>query len=118
MLRLHIQPLPGTSFEHLVQGSCVVLGRSTDCDVTLRGKFISRRHARLRQDEDLFTLEDLGSHNGTKLNGQDVVTATTVEAGDVIHIANYVITVDDVPVPASFVASSLSRASSSVSGLF
>ncbi len=47
----------------------VVLGRLPDCDITLNDTNVSRRHAEIRPAGDGFVLVDLGSTNGSKVNG-------------------------------------------------
>jgi len=112
MLRLVIQPLPGARFEHIVEGDSVDIGRSRSCDVTLGAKFASRQHARIYRAEDGYLIEDLGSRNGTELNGERLEEPTSIHDGDVIRIANFVISVDDIPVPAAVIASSALHQSS------
>ncbi len=48
------------------------IGRLTDCDVVLDDKAASRRHAQVRTKDGTVVLTDLGSTNGTKLNGHEV----------------------------------------------
>ncbi|MCK6511228.1 GGDEF domain-containing protein [Myxococcota bacterium] len=56
-----------------VEQRCVHLGRSSECEISLRDNDISRIHARIEQrDTDTFLLEDLGSTNGTFVNGRRV----------------------------------------------
>jgi len=55
-----------------ITGERVVLGRSRECDVRLSDANISRRHAEVRHEDDEFWLVDLGSTNGTELNGNRV----------------------------------------------
>ena len=50
----------------------VTIGRLADCDVVLKDKGASRKHAQLKLRDDRWTLTDLGSTNGTRLNGQTV----------------------------------------------
>lgn len=50
----------------------VVLGRSRDCDVCISDLNVSRRHAELRQEGATYWIVDLGSMNGTLLNGRRV----------------------------------------------
>ena len=116
MLRLCIQPFAGTSFEHLMEGDSVVLGRSSSCDVTLPGKCTSRRHARLYREDGAIMVEDLDSHNGTRLHGEQLTGGVPMTSGDVLEIANCFITIEEVSVPAAYVASSVSHVSSSLSG--
>ena len=47
----------------------VVFGRMPECDITLNDSNVSRRHAEIRANADAFVLVDLGSTNGTKVNG-------------------------------------------------
>ena len=50
----------------------VTIGRLADCDVVLKDKGASRKHAQLKLRDGAWTLTDLGSTNGTRLNGQTV----------------------------------------------
>ncbi len=50
----------------------ITIGRSPDCDVFLSAKEVSRHHAEVRRDDDGFLLVDLGSMNGTQVNGAGV----------------------------------------------
>jgi pSer/pThr/pTyr-binding forkhead associated (FHA) protein len=59
-----------------------VLGRQAECDVLLTEGHASRRHARLLQAEDGYWLEDLGSSNGTFINGNRISGRVKVASGD------------------------------------
>lgn len=63
----------------------VVIGRSRSCDVRLREDTVSRLHAAFVWREAQLVLEDLGSSNGTFLNGARVLAPQEVVAGDVIR---------------------------------
>jgi hypothetical protein len=63
----------------------VTIGRLAECDVVLKDKGASRRHAQIRTKDGVATLTDLGSTNGTRLNGQTVQTRA-LEDGDRITI--------------------------------
>jgi len=63
----------------------VTIGRLAECDVMLKDKGASRRHAQIRTKDGVATLTDLGSTNGTRLNGQTVQTRA-LEDGDRITI--------------------------------
>lgn len=54
----------------LLGGRYAVIGRSRDCDVVVSDPNVSRRHAELHLDERGWTVVDLGSTNGIKVNGQ------------------------------------------------
>ena len=62
-----------------------VIGRREDCDLRIPLGEISRKHARLVRDGDSLRLEDLGSSNGTYLNGQRV-QESVLNPGDSIQI--------------------------------
>ncbi len=64
-----------------------VIGRGAECDLTVADRQVSRRHARIRRARDGFVLEDLGSKNGTHLNGALLAQPTTLQDGDVLQIA-------------------------------
>jgi len=45
-------------------------------------RYISRKHARVRQEGDRLVLEDLASRNGTRVDGQAVAAQTTIAPGE------------------------------------
>lgn len=67
--------------------SPVVLGRDPSCDVPLDDLGTSRRHARIHPEGDGFVLEDLGSKNGTILNGHTISGPTPLHHLDVIVVS-------------------------------
>ena len=69
-----------------VQGSAAVIGRSRECDVVLADTNISRRHAEIRAAGAGWTVDDLGSTNGVRVNGRPVHGPTPVAAGDRIEL--------------------------------
>ena len=68
----------------------ILIGRGSQNDITLLDDLVSRKHARLTlntvQNTDQWTLEDLGSANGTLLNGALVTVPTVVGTADRIQI--------------------------------
>jgi len=70
-----------------LQGTVVLIGRGDDCHVIIQDRQASRHHARILQTEDGYVLEDLGSKNGTFLNGQPLTAPTVLKDGDEIGIA-------------------------------
>jgi FHA domain/Domain of unknown function (DUF1707) len=60
----------------------VTLGRSRDCDCVLAQPSVSRRHAELRRDGARWLLRDLGSRNGTRVNGVRLLDEAEVRPGD------------------------------------
>ena len=73
------------------QGDRTTIGRSPDCGVFLDDVTVSRRHAALVQRDGRWTIEDLGSLNGTFVNRRRV-ESTTLEDGDEIQIGKYRLT--------------------------
>lgn len=65
-----------------------VIGRADDAAVKLAQPSISRRHAEISVVGDVVHVRDLGSHNGTKLNGHDVHDSVRVRLGDTVEVAN------------------------------
>jgi DNA-binding response OmpR family regulator len=74
-----------------VEKDRVIIGRGEDCDVVLRERQVSRRHAQIRRLDSAasltYVLEDLGSTNGTYLNGHEVTEPRILQDGDEIQIA-------------------------------
>ena len=77
-------PLSGQRW--MVRDSLVV-GRDAGCDVMIPSRQVSRNHARLLVTGDGTSIEDLGSKNGTHLNGETLSEAEILNDGDVIQIA-------------------------------
>lgn len=75
-----------------------VIGRRHDCDLQIPLMPVSRRHCQLSQNEETVKVRDLGSRNGTYLNGKRIDEAT-VEAGDYIKIGplTFLLQVDGQP---------------------
>jgi hypothetical protein len=63
-----------------------VLGRSRDCDVRVDDPNVSRHHAEVRPSGGAWTLNDLGSTNGVKVNDRRVTGPQSLRAGDVIEL--------------------------------
>ena len=64
------------------------IGRTRDCDLCLTDLSVSRMHALLVRREDGWVLSDLGSHNGTRLNGWLVREPVQVHAGDRVEFGS------------------------------
>src|SRR5262245_29922903 len=63
----------------------LLIGRSSTCQLVLADDTVSRRHAELRVEEGRWLLRDLGSSNGTWVNGRRVIEAE-VRPGDLLHL--------------------------------
>ena len=70
---------------HALDGAKVVLGRSKDSDVQVEDANVSRKHAELRREGPAWWLVDLGSTNGTELNGKRI-QRSKLSDGDTITV--------------------------------
>ena len=77
---------PGTQFP--IDGQRIVLGRSPDCEVVLDAAAVSRHHAAITRENGRFFIEDLGSRNGTFLNGLRVETRSPLFDGDRLAVCD------------------------------
>ena len=64
-----------------------VIGRSRECDVRLADSNVSRRHAEVRHEDGAYWIVDLGSTNGTELNGKRIERAKLSD-GDRIRLGS------------------------------
>src|SRR5690606_9780493 len=67
----------------------ITVGRGTDSDMCVPASSVSKRHAEIVPGPEVLLLKDLGSTNGTYVNGQRIEQAT-VREGDIIQFANSV----------------------------
>jgi len=77
----------------------VVVGRSRDCELILPDVLLSRRHAELEPRADGWLLRDLGSLNGTRLNGERLVREALLKDGDRVEIADWSLVYRDAELP-------------------
>ncbi len=76
---------PGVNFE---VGDGATLGRADSADVKVDDPFASSAHARIFSRGDFMYIEDMGSTNGTYLNGRQIRTAERLKVADVIRIGD------------------------------
>jgi pSer/pThr/pTyr-binding forkhead associated (FHA) protein len=76
-----------------------LIGRGADCDLRLRHSAISRHHCLIRLQGGEATLLDLGSANGTFVNGQRVRSSAALRSGDEIRldVHRFIVNLGDVP---------------------
>src|SRR5215468_5035624 len=79
-------PIAGRRYK-LADGEYVI-GRRSDCQIFVPDMRVSRQHARLWKTGESWEIEDLGSNNGTFVNGIKVQAATQIRHDDEILIAN------------------------------
>lgn len=83
-------PLAGCAY--LLHQDVTTVGRSAENDVSIPDGTISRHHARLFFKRGRWLLEDLGSSNGTFVNGRRVTTPTPLSHGDELRLGDDILT--------------------------
>lgn len=77
----------GAGKEYRVSEEQITIGRDSSNDLVVSDAEVSRQHARLRSESDKYILYDLGSANGTQVNGEGVQRAV-LDDGDVITVGS------------------------------
>jgi pSer/pThr/pTyr-binding forkhead associated (FHA) protein len=87
----------------LINGDMTLVGRSETCDVAVPGHSeVSREHCGVRQYSDgVITVDDLGSKNGTHINGVRIFEETKLTEGDVIRLSKHVEFVFETGIPSA-----------------
>ena len=84
-------PTPGAAFT--LEGDQITIGRDSVNEVVINDAEISRRHARLTFQGGKYVLEDLGSTNGTFVNGQRLAGPRVLKAGEVVSFGEQIVMV-------------------------
>ncbi len=71
----------------------ITIGRDETCDLQLDDGSVSGQHARFFTSEDQLWIEDLGSSNGTAVNGSEITAPTVVQDGAAIHLGQAELTI-------------------------
>jgi hypothetical protein len=74
-------------------GGDICIGRDPDCECALDDATTSARHARMTFHHNQWWVEDLGSRNGTSLNGEPLATPTIVVNGDTLKCGKTILTI-------------------------
>lgn len=69
-----------------LSGGVIMIGRGSDCQLILDDDYVSTRHARVVSTPNGIYVEDLGSTNGTYVNGQRITAPTTITLADTVRI--------------------------------
>jgi hypothetical protein len=81
-----VHPADGKAQVHQLSGRGAVLGRAPDVSVLVDDVYVSDEHAEIMPDGEGWCVRDLGSTNGTYLNGAKVTRPTPLAAGDQLRL--------------------------------
>jgi pSer/pThr/pTyr-binding forkhead associated (FHA) protein len=74
--------------EHHLTAQTATIGRSVECDIVVTSKSISRENTRIHREGRHWSVEDLGSTNGTHLNGERLIAPMKLRDGDSIKVGD------------------------------
>ena len=95
-MRLKLVGTDGTQSFELREGASLIVGRAPNSDIPVFDPTISRRHAEVECGDGGFAIRDLGSSNGTFVNG-DRVTHRAIAPGDVLTFGKVSFRVTEAP---------------------
>ncbi|MFH1829683.1 MAG: GGDEF domain-containing protein [Pseudomonadota bacterium] len=79
-------PLMGEKY--LLGNMDIIIGRDKECDIAISDSKVSRQHLKISFEAGQVVIEDLGSTNGTFVNGERVIKSIVLKNGDQIHISS------------------------------
>lgn len=82
-------PTPGAVFP--LEGDQLIIGRDAVNAIAINDAEVSRKHSRLTFQGGKYVIEDLGSTNGTFVNGQRLVSSTVLKPGDVVSLGEQIV---------------------------
>ena len=82
-----------SSIFHLPHNGAIVIGRAPEAELRVQHASVSRRHATIRCEDGTARIADLGSHNGTRVNGELVRDSRMLASGDVATVGDVVLVV-------------------------
>ena len=85
----------GMIVRHPLQGDETRVGRGSTNDLVLASQTVSRNHAVVRREGDALQIEDLGSLNGTRVNGTAVTGQASAALGDTVEFGSVLLRVTD-----------------------
>ena len=94
--RLRVVARDGTEREVEVDGTPLTLGRATDNSLVLADARVSRHHARLQTRRGTLVFTDLGSTNGSRVNGVRV-DECALGTGDRVQVGDTILLVEQLP---------------------
>jgi pSer/pThr/pTyr-binding forkhead associated (FHA) protein len=82
-------PTPGAIFS--LEGDQIIIGRDSSSGVPINDAEVSRKHSKMTFQGGKYVIEDLGSTNGTFVNGQRLVSAVVLKSGDVVSLGEQIV---------------------------
>lgn len=82
-------PTPGATYS--LEGDQLIIGRDSSSAVAINDAEVSRKHARLNFQGGKYVIEDLGSTNGTFVNGQRLASPAVLKSGDVVSLGEQIV---------------------------
>jgi ABC transport system ATP-binding/permease protein len=86
---------PKSISEALARQDHIIIGRDKSCDLVLESSSVSRRHAEAFKKDNVYTINDLGSTNGTYVNGVKITSTRRLEPSDVILIGTTKLSINE-----------------------
>src|SRR5450759_540974 len=80
---------PNTGRIYPLEASEIIIGRDASNLIGINDAEVSRKHAKLTQQNSTFVIQDLGSTNGTYINGQRITTPQELKPGDTVTTVSY-----------------------------
>jgi len=87
--------LNGENRQWALERSPVSLGRASGNGIQVLDGTVSKEHAELALAGERWTIRDLGSRNGTRVNGRDAISALPIAAGDRVEVGHVLLTVSE-----------------------
>ena len=87
---INIKAISGSIYprSYNVEKNIIKIGRSKSSDIVIDNKKVSRKHARIVHSAGMYIIEDLGSRNGTYVNGLKITKSKKINIGDSITIGD------------------------------
>lgn len=81
-------PTPGKVYPIMKQD--IIIGRDPNSDILINDAEVSRHHASIKSQPEGYMIEDLGSTNGTVINGQRLMGPHVLQAGEIINLGEHI----------------------------